>query len=115
MGAIAPTRTENRVKSLRERLGLTQRVAARLLGVTERTIAILESSGDVSESIARRLTEIERLCSQLAKVMRRDRIGAWLSSPNKAFDDMSPVDVIAAGKMDRIWRMIYELRSGAPS
>ena len=106
--------TANRIESLRSKLNVTQRVLARILGITERTIADLEAGRELSESISRRVTEIERLRRELARVVRPQAIGRWLSQPNDAFDGDAPADLIAGGKTDLLWKMIFELRSGAP-
>ena len=47
--------------------------------------------------------------------MLKDKIGTWLGEPNEAFDGDAPADLIAKTKIDRIWRMIFELRSGVSS
>jgi len=103
------------VAALREKLGVTQRVMATLLGVTERTLISLEGDGDLSPAVQRRVTEIGRLYAELATVVKPAAIGKWLAKPNDAFDGHSAVDLIAAGKIDRLWKMIFMLRSGVPS
>jgi DNA-binding XRE family transcriptional regulator len=106
----------NRISELRSKLAVSQKVLARMLGVTERTVIDLERGGrDLSESIHRRATELSRLCRELAKVVRRESIGRWLTQPNSAFDGDAPTDVIASGKIDLLWQMIFELRSGVAS
>lgn len=107
--------TTNRVEALRQRLGLTQKVLARILGVTERTVVDLEAGRPLSEGIGRRVTELDRLGRELSKVVRSKAIGRWLTQPNEAFDGDAPADLIAKGKVDLLWRMIFELRSGVSS
>jgi len=107
--------TTNRIEGLRRKLGVTQKVLARLLGVTERTVVDIEGGRELSQGIGRRVTELERLQRDLSKVVRPQAIGRWLQKPNDAFDDDAPADVIAKGKIDLLWRMIFELRSGVSS
>ena len=107
--------TTNRVVALRQKLGVTQRVMARILGVTERTVIDLEAGRALSEGIGRRVTELDRLQRELSKVVRRQAIGRWLTEPNDAFEGDAPGDLIARGKVDLLWRMIFELRSGVSS
>jgi DNA-binding XRE family transcriptional regulator len=107
--------TANRVETLRQKLDVTQKVMARILGVTERTIIDLEGGRPLSEGIGRRVTELARLTHDLSKVVRPRAIGRWLTEPNEAFDGDAPADLIAGGKVDLLWRMIFELRSGASS
>jgi DNA-binding XRE family transcriptional regulator len=110
--AVAAT---NRIEALREKLGVTQKVMARILGVTERTIIDLEAGRPLSEGITRRVTELDRLERELSKVVRPRAIGRWLLEPNDAFDGDTPADLTAKGKVDLLWRMIFELRSGVSS
>jgi DNA-binding XRE family transcriptional regulator len=107
--------TINRVESLRHKLDVTQKVFARILGVTERTIIDLEAGRPLSEGIGRRVTELDRLQRELAKVVRSKAISRWLIEPNDAFDGDAPADLIAKGKVDLLWRMIFQLRSGVSS
>jgi DNA-binding XRE family transcriptional regulator len=111
---MAVART-NRIEALREKLGVTQKVIARILGVTERTIIDLEGGRPLSEGIGRRVTELDRLQRELSKVVRSRAIGGWLLDPNDAFDGDAPTDLIAKGKVDLLWRMIFELRAGVSS
>ena len=110
-----PVATTNRIEILRQKLDVTQKVMARILGVTERTIIDLEGGRPLSEGISRRVTELDRLQRALGKVVRPQTIGHWLTEPNEAFDGDAPADLIAKGKVDLLWRMIFELRSGVSS
>ena len=105
----------NRVEGLRQRLNVTQKVMARALGVTERTVIDLEGGRALSDNISRRVTELDRLQRELGKLVRPQAVGRWLTDPNEAFDGDAPVDLIAKGKIDLLWRMVFELRSGVAS
>ena len=48
----------------------------------------------------------------LAEVVEPEMIGEWMKTPNEAFDGLKPLEVIERGEADRIWQMIYEMRSG---
>jgi hypothetical protein len=65
--------------------------------------------------VARRLIELERLTNALAEEMNEESLGKWLQTPNEAFDGLKPLEVIDRGESDRIWSMVYFLRSGVPS
>ncbi|MFO0865772.1 MAG: antitoxin Xre/MbcA/ParS toxin-binding domain-containing protein [Gemmataceae bacterium] len=39
-------------------------------------------------------------------------MGSWLQTPNETFDGLKPLEVIDRGESDRLWQMIYFLRSG---
>ena len=79
---------------MRHKLGVTQKVLARILGVTERTIIDLEAGRALSEGIGRRVTELDRLQRDLGKVVRSQAIGHWLTEPNDAFDGDTPADLM---------------------
>lgn len=64
--------------------------------------------------VAQHSVELEGLISALAEIMKRESIGPWLQTPNPAFDGLKPLEVIDRGEIDRIWAMIYYLRSGTP-
>lgn len=100
--------------AIRSRLGLSREVFARMLPVSTRSLATIESGENPSDAVARRLTEVRRVVGALSKVMAEDAIGEWLTTPNEAFDGLKPLEVIERGEVDRIWRMVYLLESGQP-
>lgn len=61
------------------------------------------------------MTECERLIEALKEVFRDEAIGVWLKTPNSAFGGLKPLEVIDRGESDRLWEMIYFLRSGVSS
>lgn len=102
-------------REARQGLGVTRKVFSRLTGFSERSIASWESGRRPSPQSRQRLLEMRRLQEALARIMDRDAIAAWLSSPNPAFDGLKPLEVIERGQIDRIWRMVFLLESGSPS
>ena len=74
-----------------------------------------ETTGKCRYGIGRHVTELDRLRRDLSKVVRSQAIGRWLTEPNDAFDGNAPADLIAKGKVDLLWQMIFELRSGVSS
>ncbi len=104
-----------KVVVLRKRLQLNQAVFARMLPVSVRSLATLESGSRPTEGVARRLNELERLTNALSDVINKDSLGTWLQTPNQSFDGLKPLEVIDRGEMDRLWSMIFFLRSGVPS
>lgn len=97
---------------LREQLGLTQPQFAPMLPVSVRSLAKLEHGTALTEAVARRLTELGRLVEALSEVMRKESVGLWLRTPNPAFAGLKPSEVIERGEADRLWELIYLLRSG---
>jgi transcriptional regulator with XRE-family HTH domain len=114
-GRGRPEPQSNLVLDLRKRLGLSQALFARLIPVSVRTLASLESSSAPSEATARRIKELSRLTDSLTEIIKRESLGKWLQTPNHAFDSLKPLEVIERGEIDRIWSMIYFLRSGVAS
>ena len=72
--------------------------------------------GDIpTPAVARRLAELERLTEAICEVLRAESVGLWLTRPNPAFDGVTPLELIASGATDRLWEMVYFLRSGVPA
>lgn len=111
----APSVKPGLVVNLRKRLQLKQAVFARLLPVSVRSLATLESGTAPTEAVGRRLTELQRLTNALTEVIKEESLGKWLQTPNDAFDGFKPLEIIDRGESDLIWSMIYFLRSGVPS
>ena len=103
-------------KSLRTRarLGLNRETFARMVPMSTRNLANIESGKQASPAILRRLKELGRVINALSEVMKSEAIGSWLKQPNDAFDGLKPIEVIERGEIDRIWSMIFQLRSGNP-
>jgi len=101
------------VRRLRERFGCSQRVFARLVGVSERSLISFEKRDAYNEAARRQVQSLERLQQALARVIRPEAIGDWFQRPNDAFGGLKPLEVVERGEIDRIWAMIYELESGS--
>jgi hypothetical protein len=101
--------------ALRAELGFNREVFARLLPISVRSLATIESGGPQTEAVTRRLTELHRIVEALSEVVDKGIVGEWMQTPNPAFNGLKPLEVIERGEVDRIWQMVYLLRSGAPS
>ncbi len=99
---------------LRDRLQMARVVFGRVVNVAERTIAKVEAAAEDVEKMRRPYNEVYRLCEALAEVVERESLGAWFTTPNDAFDGLKPVEVIERGEIDRLWEMVFRLRSGMP-
>jgi transcriptional regulator with XRE-family HTH domain len=101
---------------LRQEMGLTRADFARLVGLSERSVANWEAGTELKESSLRTIVEIGRLYAKLHQSFASpEQLATWLKTPNKAFGGSQPLQVIERGEIDRIWRMIYYLESGSPS
>jgi hypothetical protein len=103
------------VKPLRQTLGLSRKQFARLTAASERAVADWENDLPISQVIQKSLRESERLCQALMKIMKPQYVGEWLDTPNDAFSGLKPLDLIERGEADRLWKMIFEVQSGALS
>ncbi len=56
--------------------------------------------------------EVTRLRDALGDVLEDEVLAEWLRRPNKQFDGSTPIEAIERGEIDRIWRMIWQLREG---
>ena len=100
---------------IRARLGLNRETFARMVPMSTRNLASIESGKQASPTILRRLEELRRVIKALSEVMKKEAVGSWLKRPNDAFDGLKPIEVIERGEIDRIWSMIFQLRSGNPN
>lgn len=104
------------IQRLNKDYGLSQSLVVRMSGYSPRSIASWSHGTKATKPAALKFTELERLFSALAEISEsRSDVVTWLQEPNEAFDGSTPLQVIERGESDRIWRMIYFLRSGEPS
>ena len=99
---------------LRDRLQMPRVVFGRVVNVSERTIAKVEANAEQVEKLRRPYNEVYRLCEALSEVVDPDSLGGWFQTPNNAFDGLKPIEVIERGEIDRLWEVVYRLRSGIP-
>jgi DNA-binding transcriptional regulator YiaG len=102
------------VTTTRRKLGLTQEVFSRLIGVTQRSISGWEKGSEINDVSSRRVKEMDRLAEELKKVMKQEFIPHWLVTPNDALGGISPIEAMARGENDRVWRSVFLLGSGIP-
>ena len=102
------------VAAIRRNFGISRAAFARLTGYSERALANWEAQKQAPDvPTTRRLRELERLRKALCTVINEEGLGAWLEVPNAAFEGFKPLEVIERGETDRLWRMVFELESGA--
>ncbi len=99
---------------LRFTLGMPRDSFGRLVNVSVRTIADVESNQKKVEKLQRNYVEVKRLCDSLSEVIASACLRDWLNTPNKAFGELKPLEVIERGEIDKLWDMFYRLRSGIP-
>jgi len=99
------------VKQLCERYRLRREDLGRMTGFSLRALAGWYSGKLPSEPAKRRLHEIRRLLDSLAEIVTPEAIAPWLRERNPAFDNMTPIQVIEVGEIDRLWQMVYHMGS----
>jgi DNA-binding XRE family transcriptional regulator len=111
--ALVGKQVQAAVREFRAELGLNRKQFARLTAASERAIADWENDQPISPVNQKSLRESERLCRALMKIMKPEHVGKWLDTPNDAFSGLKPLDLVERGEVDRLWRMIFEVESGA--
>ena len=88
---------------------------ARLVGCSESVIRDVSKDGKVSTSLRKRLAELHDIFVAVMELNQdlRETV-AWLETANDAFSGRCPVDLIREGESNRLWGMIYDLKSGNP-
>lgn len=104
-----------RALKLRSRLAMNRETFARLIPMSTRNLANVESGKPPSATVLRQLKELRRVVDALSEVIQKGAVGPWLERPNDAFGGLKPIEVIERGEVDRIWQMIFYLRSGVAS
>ncbi len=99
---------------LRDSLQMARPLFSRLINVSERAIAEVESTHKRVDKLQRNYVEVKRLCDALSEVLEPSALGDWFNSASEAFGGLKPIEVIERGEIDRLWEMVFRLRSGLP-
>jgi DNA-binding XRE family transcriptional regulator len=99
---------------LRERLNMTRELFGRVVNVSPRAIATVEREQADVAKLERPYAEVARLYEALGEVVDEKAIGPWFVTPNASFGGLKPIEIIERGEIDRLWDMVYRLRSGMP-
>jgi hypothetical protein len=87
---------------------------SRLTGFSQRKLAQIKSGAPMTSATKQRLAELDRLRTELSKVVKADALARWMEAPNDSFGGLKPLEVVERGETDRLWRMCYQLASGEP-
>jgi DNA-binding transcriptional regulator YiaG len=102
------------VNALCETYQLKREELGRLTGFSLRALAEWAAGKLPSQPAQRRLQEVRRLLDALAQIVKRESIPRWLHQRNPAFDQLTPLQVIELGEIDRLWAMVHDMGSGQP-
>ena len=83
---------------------------AKALSVSRRSISGW-LSGQEPERINRvRINEFGRLVAELRTIVKSEKLKPWWNQPVADFGGSTPLQVLERGEIDRLWRMIWEVR-----
>ena len=105
-------RTSSDVTTLCKTYDLKREELGRLTGFSLRALADWAAGDLPSQPAKRRLHEVRRLLDALSEIVKRESIPQWLHQRNAAFGNLTPLQVIEVGEMDRLWAMVHDLGSG---
>lgn len=97
---------------VRTQMGLSREELKNLIGYSVRTIASWENGAEVTPSAKKQLTELDRLFEGLSGLIREECIPEWLKKNVEWFENRRPLEVIAEGRIDWIWEMIFSIADG---
>jgi hypothetical protein len=105
-------RTTEQVSALAKEAGMNYDMLAKALSVSRRSISGW-LSGQQPERINRvRINEFGRLVTELRSIVKPEKLKAWWNQPVENFGGSTPLQVLERGEIDRLWRMIWEIREG---
>jgi len=103
------------LQKLRADYEIDRATQARMLGITQTTLASWESSGKVDEPSRRKIKTVSDQLHQLSRLVPKERFAQWLATPNPACvaaGGKTPLDLMAKGRYDKIDQFIYLMGSG---
>lgn len=87
---------------LRHMLGMPRESFGRLVNVSVRAIANVESKLEKVDKLQRNYIEVKRLCDALSEVVDSESLGSWFGTPHEAFGSLKPIEVIERGEIDKL-------------
>jgi DNA-binding transcriptional regulator YiaG len=113
VGARTPARIYPEM--VRRRYGLGPKLFARMLGVSEATLAKWTAGSPLGTANLARVVCVARILRKLERSLRRDYIATWLEQPSQACADLgakAPADLFAHKDYEAVEDMIFFLGSG---
>ena len=105
---------KSEVRQFRDKFGLTLDEFAALLGSSPRSVSAWESRQPMGQLADRMFRKVRALIERLSALADPAQFPMWLRRPNSAFNGISPLRLIQAGQMHKLWELIYRIESGDP-
>jgi hypothetical protein len=94
-------------------LGLSPEIIATALGVEKRSVIRWRSGNDYPRTRVRSaLAELYELHDRLLHTFSPEDVRDWLREPNESVAGLSPLELLRAGRIDRVAAALYALESG---
>jgi len=98
----------------RKERGISRKLFAQMAHFSERKLATYEKTRPIPVKVVRPITETMRLIQALRPLAGDEHaLKDWLITPNQAFDQQPPLELIKQGQADQLWEMIHQLRQGS--
>ncbi|MCC5789801.1 MAG: DUF2384 domain-containing protein [Opitutales bacterium] len=98
----------------RRQRGISRKLFAQLADCSERKLATYEVAPKLPPKVKRPVMETVRLLQALRELTGEDaKLKKWLDTPNPAFGQKTPLELIRNGESDLLWEMVYQIRQGA--
>lgn len=108
------TAIARKLRSIKDRGGISAREVAQLLDTTPQTVSRWQTGrASPQPTSLDRLLKLDWIADQLASLYESDEARLWLFSPHAELDGLRPADLIAAGRTDEVLEIIDRLQSAA--
>jgi transcriptional regulator with XRE-family HTH domain len=110
---LMPSAVAARVRSLTERLALSQDDVANIVGSTERSVQRWSSGESSPQKLSKqRLLELVAVAEVLSSVIKPEDANLWIFSPNPLLGFDTPAERIKSGDFKTVLALIEALADG---
>src|SRR5437879_6324030 len=114
-GRRLPIRSMANLQKIRTACGLSRLNLVQMLGVSKATMAKWERGTATPDAANRyKIKRVGKILQGLGRVMKKNFIATWLSSPNDACEQHTPMDLLGKGDYETIEDIVYFLEAGEP-
>jgi len=116
--AFAKKNEKNDILTLRKKLNCSQEKLARIIGIAGRTVSRWETNKSIPSALANiRIRELQRILDKMNGVIKEDKKGEWLNTPNEELNNDTPLEVISRGSEEakEILELLHRIEWGIPA